>query len=455
LGDPIVPEGELTTQGVPARADTVGAGAIARPIIAALLVAAGVVHLVMVPAHAGVWMVEGVGLAVTGWLQLAGAVLVLLRCRRWVLWLIVIVNVAAVVLWAWSRTAGFPIGPEAGVAEAAGTVDRITAMAEASAVGFAAVLLVVRETRGSVAELAWRMVATVAVLSAGATTIALAAPSARGHVHLEHDAAAETEHVHDATTPTAANGTRAAGALQAGDATTATPNHAHTATTAANDKGFSLLMNGHQHSQTPQPIDAVTTAVLAHQLARTSELVARYPTVAAAEAAGYTRNGPFSPGLGAHYGKGIDTYIPGGVIDDTTILKPMLIYDGTDPDARLVGFMYMGSAANGGPPEGFAGPNDVWHYHTNTCLVVHADGTTDAPLGADSENVDPKLCQSLGGFLIENTGYMLHVWTVPGWENPLGVFHETHPAITCADGTYWTKPADRIGSSLSTCRDAP
>ncbi len=225
--------------------------------------------------------------------------------------------------------------------------------------------------------------------------------------------------------------------------------------TTADDKGFSLLMNGHQHSQPPQPMDAATTALLAHQLARTSELVQRYPTVAAATAAGYHREGPFSPGLGAHYGKGIDTYIPGGVIDDTTILKPMLIYDGTDPDSRLVGFMYMGTAAGGGPPQGFAGPNDIWHYHTNTCLVFRPDGSTDSPLGADSENVDPKFCQSLGGVLIENTGYMLHVWTVPGWENPLGVFHETHPAITCADGTYWTKPSDQIGTSLTTCRGEP
>ena len=117
--------------------------------------------------------------------------------------------------------------------------------------------------------------------------------------------------------------------------------------------------------------------------------------------------------------------------------------------------MYMGTGADGGPPEGFAGPNDIWHYHTNTCLVFRPDGSTDSPLGADSENVDSQLCQSLGGVLIENTGYMLHVWTVPGWENPLGVFHETHPAITCADGSYWTKPSDQIGTSLTTCRDEP
>jgi len=49
---------------------------------------------------------------------------------------------------------------------------------------------------------------------------------------------------------------------------------------------------------------------------------------------------------------------------------------------------------------------------------------------------------------------MLHVWTVPGYESPKGVFNEVNPALTCADGTYYTKPIEELGTSLSLCADA-
>jgi hypothetical protein len=211
-------------------------------------------------------------------------------------------------------------------------------------------------------------------------------------------------------------------------------------------------MNGHQSAHADEPMDAATTALLAHQLARTAELVERYPTIADAEAAGYRRYGPFSPGLGTHYAKGARTLV-GDTIDDENVLNPMLVFDGITPDAKLAGFMYI-AFGSGGPPEGFAGPNDVWHYHTNVCIVLKPDGTIDAPLGADRENVPVELCNSYGGILIRDTGYMLHVWTVPGYESPDGVFHEVNAAITCGDGTYHTKPVEELGDSLSMCADA-
>ncbi len=218
------------------------------------------------------------------------------------------------------------------------------------------------------------------------------------------------------------------------------------------DKGFSLLMNGHQHEAEPQPMDSATTVLLAYQLARTAELVAMYPTVAAAEVAGYRRQGPFSPGLGTHYGKGGDTLV-GAIIDEENVLDPMLIYEGSAPESKLAGFMYV-AFGTGTVPEGFAGPNDVWHEHTNVCLVVNPDGSTDAPLGADRSDVSPELCDRYGGFLIDNTGYMVHVWTVPGYESSLGVFNKVNPALTCADGSYYTKPIEDWGDSVTSCAAA-
>lgn len=128
---------------------------------------------------------------------------------------------------------------------------------------------------------------------------------------------------------------------------------AATGSTTTDDKGLSLIMNGHQHEREVIPMDSVTTALLARQLARTAELVTFYPTVADAEAAGYRRQGPYSPGLGTHYGKGGDTLV-GATITDDNVLDPMLIFDGTDPTSKLAGFMYIVFGV-AGVPEGFQG----------------------------------------------------------------------------------------------------
>jgi hypothetical protein len=46
---------------------------------------------------------------------------------------------------------------------------------------------------------------------------------------------------------------------------------------------------------------------------------------------------------------------------------------------------------------------------------------------------------------------MVHVWTVPGYESDTGVFSEVSPALTCPDGTYYTKPIEEWGWSKSAC----
>jgi hypothetical protein len=47
----------------------------------------------------------------------------------------------------------------------------------------------------------------------------------------------------------------------------------------------------------------------------------------------------------------------------------------------------------------------------------------------------------------------VHVWSVPGYENPLGVFHELHSGLSCADGTFYTKPVAEWGNTLTACRN--
>jgi hypothetical protein len=223
----------------------------------------------------------------------------------------------------------------------------------------------------------------------------------------------------------------------------------------ADDRGLSLLGNGHQHETGPEvALDAATQAELDAQLALTREVARRIPDIAAAEAAGYRRAGPFSPGLGIHYvrpsGEGLN---PDGVMSEADLLSPMsIVFDGTGADAPIAGFMYYSMSAEA--PEGFAGPNDHWHYHDNVCLVTNADGTQDTPLGADRD-VTAEQCAAVGGGLLPVTQWMVHVWTVPGYESDRGVFSEINAAIDCPDGTYFQiSEEEQLAAPPSLCRDS-
>jgi hypothetical protein len=209
------------------------------------------------------------------------------------------------------------------------------------------------------------------------------------------------------------------------------------------DKGLSALVNGHHAAMELTELDDATQGELDAQLAITREVAATYATVADATAAGYRRAGPFSPGLGTHFvlqnGQGLN---PDGIMDETDLRSPLaIIYTGHDPDDEIVGFMYYSVKEE---PEGFAGPNDYWHYHTAVCLKAGEDGGLDAPYGADAD-VTEEQCARVGGSLMPLTQYMVHVWTVPGYEvsdEDGGVFAEVNPLLSCPDGTYYQLPID-------------
>ncbi len=91
------------------------------------------------------------------------------------------------------------------------------------------------------------------------------------------------------------------------------------------------------------------------------------------------------------------------------------------------------------PPEGFAGPNDHWHRHANTCVIYRA-GQIEVPFAADSD-VTREQCDAVHGSFMRRTQWMVHAWVVPGWESPTGVFAHDNPDILCADGTTHTDAA--------------
>ena len=392
-----------------------------RWLLSALLAGAALIHAAMAPSHLGEAAVEGAGFVVAAWVQILLAVAVLVHATRRVLLAVVATSGALIAVWAISRTAGLPFGAHSGHAESVSIVDGVCVALEVAALLLAGALALGIVRSGA----RHRGLALVGAVGAVAlATAAIASPSARDHAAGSHG-----DH----------------GGAEAG------AGHAHGA--AEDDLGFSQLSNGHQHDTGVEPLTTDETVALAGQLAATAELVQLYPTIAAAEAAGWTRAGPFSPGLGTHYSAPTFHLNPDGVMDTREdLLSPMLVFDGLGPDAPLAGFMYLAYGTEG-EPAGFAGPNDHWHYHEKVCIVFGPDGTIDTPFGADLPGVTEEMCSDVGGAFIPFTGYMVHVWNVPGYESPDGMFTELNPRITCPDGTYYRIPIDDLGTKDSVCRN--
>lgn len=423
-----------------------------RHLLAGLSAAAAAIHLAMVPSHMDEWAAEGIAFLVSAWLQLAFAVVVLVLTRpgRAVLAAGAAMNALFVAAWAVTRTTGAPFGPNSGHAESSSLVD-LTAVGLEVALVLLAVAVLWRPALGgglSRRRLIGAVPGIAAVGVVALASVALASPSARNHAHGSHvegdDHAGTADHAmagHDDAGAAGADHHGAEGAeIRPG----------------GDDRGLSALSNGHHHEMVVQELDAATQAELDDQLAVTREVAAAYPTVAAAEAAGYRRIGPYFPGIGAHYGKTTPAELnPAGVMDREALLHPLaIIYTGTQPHAEVAGFMYLSTSDT--EPEGFAGPNDTWHYHESLCLDRLPNGEMNTPFGLDNQATEAQ-CTGAGGQLLPVSPYMVHVWSAPGWDDDpdVSTFGEVHTDLTCPDGGYHMLPIEQwVDHPMDVCRPA-
>lgn len=170
-------------------------------LLAGLTGGAGLIHLAMVPSHVGggSW-IDPVGFAAVGWLQIAFAVVFLLRRgSRSIAVAAALLNAAALGVWVWARTVGLPFGAHAGIVEDVGLVDGVCAALEGGAV-LVAVVMATAPRRLKVGLLV-PSIAAVAVL--GLATMGLTSSSAADH-HGGSESAAGHSHG-DSSTDVAAH----------------------------------------------------------------------------------------------------------------------------------------------------------------------------------------------------------------------------------------------------------
>ncbi|HEY3334803.1 MAG TPA: hypothetical protein VGK16_06140 [Candidatus Limnocylindrales bacterium] len=101
---------------------------------AALSLGAAAIHFAVIPDHLEEWWAFGLCFAGLGWFQAVWPIIYRDRPTRPLASLAVAVNFATVIVWAWSRTAGLPVGPEPGMPEAVGAADLVSTLLEVALV---------------------------------------------------------------------------------------------------------------------------------------------------------------------------------------------------------------------------------------------------------------------------------------------------------------------------------
>jgi hypothetical protein len=166
---------------------------------------------------------------------------------------------------------------------------------------------------------------------------------------------------------------------------------------------------GHVHPGPPPPsaAPAAVPADLDAQLAEARAAALRWPTAADAQADGWIKEDNYTPGTGSHWMR----YDEIDSVFDPAVPE-MLLYGGDDPGSPIVGVTYYVVHHQ---PAGFAGDADVWHQHQDVCIG------RDGPLFAGD---GPGHCRAPWKW-----SWMLHVWVVPGHEDPDGVFAMENPLV--------------------------
>jgi hypothetical protein len=153
-------------------------------VAAACLLGAEGIHTAVIAEHFTEWWAEGVFFLALSMLEGGLAAALLLRPARPICQAAVLASIATIAVWAWSRTTGLPIGPEAGYPEAVGRADTVATLLEAlTALALAPAILPTRLPARPPLGATRTHRATAAVVAAIALTTAFGLAGADNHTH--------------------------------------------------------------------------------------------------------------------------------------------------------------------------------------------------------------------------------------------------------------------------------
>ncbi len=428
------------------RPQSTSIGTVLRWVVAAMMLGSGAIHFAMMGEHAGVSWTHGLFFATVGWLQLAIAATIVFRPTRPVLVTGIVVNLAILTVWVLTRTVGIAIGGD-GTPEAWGRVDILCGVFEGIAVlasvGLLSKSFARRPLSAGVGFAAVGvLVVVVAVLSSlvfsPAATKVTSGLSADGHNHGAGGEAAGG-HVHSAPVGPAGLVDTGFGFIVTGALTGESPCEKSGPPASEGQTGKDAEGHSHRGPFKQDPVSHDDQVALEAQQTQARAVAVKYPNVAAAEAAGYAKSTVYVPCIGAHY---TNTRLAGRF---DPAAPSELLFDGTTPDAKIVGLSYLVFHL-GGPPDGFAGPNDRWHQHNLNGGLCLKGGVV---IGAETTSAAD--CKARGGSKVAlDDIWMVHDWVVPGWECSWGVFAGECPELGGrTGGTAFDQPDPRLAGQVT------
>lgn len=401
--------------------------------LAALSAAAGAIHFANAGEHFDLTWYHGTFFAVVAWLQLSWAAAAVVKPTRPLLMLAVVINAAVIGTWIVSRTAGIPFGPGKNEAEDIALADGLATGFEAGIVLLSLVVLLrpAFAQRNIAPRVGLAGLGTTSLAIAVVSSVALTPSFASDHSHPDDghsETAAAEGHAHGESAEDmnmseeehAAAGHDAESGHDMGDAGGAYAIKAD-GTSPCEESGVQAegQTSGHGHRGPYEHVQLTGEELVAFQdqVAAADAVVAANPTVEAAEANGYGLITQYVPCIGAHYIKysnfsdGFDPANP-----------EVILFDGQEPDSKVVGLSYLQLGDPENEPEGFVGPNDHWHIHNVLCRNPNA--------GIVGDGISDEECERRGGQNMDTARvWMMHMWNVPGWESNWGLFSSEHPGL--------------------------
>ena len=243
------PQAEAAGAGHTAGAETqimadVGAGRIAAAFAS---LGAAATHVAVAPSHFTDWPLSGVFFFATAAFQAGWALAVLRGASRRAMKAGLLVNAGTLLIWAISRTAGFPVGPHANVPEQVDRVDLTTVAFEAIIFLLALWSFRARHTRGF--RSSFSAATMIGIVGAGVTAFAmpaveLAGSHGHGHGHEVTDESVPHSHGSDEEDPAVPDGSvggttnspsPAGGTPELRQSPQPAPSHSHAPGTAPHD----------------------------------------------------------------------------------------------------------------------------------------------------------------------------------------------------------------------------
>jgi hypothetical protein len=401
--------------------DNAPLGRVAGYCLAIMSFAAALIHFAVAAEHVQQYWLFGLSMLVVAWLQVAWAVVVIVRPSRPLLWAGALINAVVVAGYLITRTTGYAIG----------TAPREAGLSAFSAVFCAAFEAVV------VAGCAWlpagraehhvrrqRLIAVPAATAAMTAVVlgvalATAVPSAPG-------ASAASASATGSGLAAGSGAGSMAGMRMPSAAAEAIrlPNDTKAGDIAIPDPNMEMMVGMRMASSTA----CTATPTAAEQRAAVSFVNAswagaeKYQSLAVARAAGYRPitqvGGDVVHYLNPAYYRAT---LEGGPVLNTTDPQS-LVYANTPRGAVLVAAMYIGSMNGPTPQPG--GCLTQWHVHTNLCLTSALDVV--GSVGPGQPGCPP-------GSVNRVTPAMIHVWYVPIPGGPTAIDASDQQVVQAAE----------------------